>query len=349
MTRFDVCIIGGGPVGLATAIQASLQGLHVCVFESKQGVIDKACGEGLMPSAIVHLEAMGVQPKYSHEFLGIRYIDGSTSAEGRFSQGPGRGVRRLALHQALLDRANQLDITFMEQRASRIEEHSDYVQVEGTRAQYVVAADGLHSPIRKKLELQLPPKRRARLGLRRHYKITPWSNFVEVYWSPHAEAYVTPVAEDQVGVAILLYKDQGPSGTDKYDQLLSLFPELQEKLHSSDHSSHIRGAGPFEQRVSCGVKGRIFLVGDAAGYLDPLTGEGIRLGLDGAQAIVKCILENKPQQYIVAHKKILRKYWLMTDGLLRLRQIPFFRRLMVPILQRIPKLFNVIISTLAAD
>ena len=350
MTVYDACIIGGGPAGLATAIQSKLKGLNVCVFEPKLGVIDKACGEGLMPSAVKNLQEMGVYPDYSHDFNGIRYIDqNGQSADGFFSQGPGKGVRRLALHKALLDRVTQLDIPLFNQSVSSYQEHKDYVQVEHVQCKYVIAADGLHSPIRKQLQLQLPPKRRIRLGVRRHYEVQPWSNFVEVYWSEEAEAYVTPVSENQVGVAILFYKDRAPSGADKYEQLLPLFPELQKRLSNSQYSSHIRGAGPFEQRVEKGVKGRFFLVGDAAGYLDPLTGEGIKLGLDGAKAVVECIVENRPQQYIVAHKKILRKYWIMTDGLLRLRQIPLLRKLMIPVLRRIPKLFSVIISTLAAE
>ena len=91
------------------------------------------------------------------------------------------------------------------------------------------------------------------------------------------------------------------------------------------------------------------LVGDAAGYLDPLTGEGIRLGLDGAKAIARCLANNKPQRYVTEHRKILRKYWVMTDGLLRLRQVPLLRKLMVPFLRLFPFAFDQIISTLAED
>jgi flavin-dependent dehydrogenase len=346
---YDACIIGGGPTGLATAIHARLKGLSVCLFEPKSGVIDKACGEGLMPTAVHHLKELGVEPEFSYPFIGIRYIDGHRQAEGRFRQGAGQGVRRLALHQALLKRAQELGVEFRSQSVRTISQEEDHVQVEDVQARYAIAADGLHSPIRRKLELGLPPKRRARLGLRRHYSIAPWSQFVEVYWSPQAEAYVTPVADDQVGVAILFYQDHAPPGEHKYRQLLTLFPELAQRLEGSEKSSHIRGAGPFEQRVSQGAKGRILLVGDAAGYLDPLTGEGIKLGLDGARAIVQRILEDDPKAYVKDCRRILRKYWIMTDGLLKLRQVPLLRRLMIPVLGFVPKLFDMVISALAAD
>ena len=56
----DVAIVGGGPAGLSAAILAKQSGLDVVVFEAQSGTIDKACGEGLMPPALVSLEQMGV-------------------------------------------------------------------------------------------------------------------------------------------------------------------------------------------------------------------------------------------------------------------------------------------------
>ena len=94
----DVLIVGGGPTGLGAAILAAEAGLHATILEPRPGPIDKACGEGLMPAAAAMLARMGASPAASHPFLGIRYIDGESTAEGRFPQGPGLGVRRTALH-----------------------------------------------------------------------------------------------------------------------------------------------------------------------------------------------------------------------------------------------------------
>jgi flavin-dependent dehydrogenase len=178
----------------------------------------------------------------------------------------------------------------------------------------------------------------------------PWSDFVEVYWSEHAEAYVTPVSEDLVGVAILYYRDRlpRPKNQSRFESLLKLFPELEAQVREKSVASSPRGAGPFERRASKHVVHRCMLIGDAAGYLDPLTGEGIRLGLDAGEAAIQCILKDQPHKYEQAWRKVSRRYWVMTDGLLRIRQVPLLRRLMIPVLKRIPWLFDRIITLLAA-
>src|SRR5687767_3628632 len=96
----DVAIVGGGPVGLAAAIEARLAGLSVTVLEQRAGTIDKACGEGLMPGAIPLLQRLGIDPP-GVDLRGVRYRSGSRTVEHRFAGRPGRGVRRTELHRQL--------------------------------------------------------------------------------------------------------------------------------------------------------------------------------------------------------------------------------------------------------
>src|SRR5262245_45229395 len=70
------------------------------------------------------------------------------------------------------------------------------VEAAGVRARWLLAADGLHSPVRHQLGLSRPARSAHRWGLRRHYAVKPWSDLVEVHWAEDAEAYVTPVARD---------------------------------------------------------------------------------------------------------------------------------------------------------
>src|SRR5436305_8231463 len=110
--RADVAVIGGGPAGLATAIGARLAGLSAIVLDRRQPPVEKACGEGLMPDAAACLAELGVRLPLgeSHPIRGIRYVDGEVVADGTFPGAPGLGVRRLALHRALVARAAEVGV-----------------------------------------------------------------------------------------------------------------------------------------------------------------------------------------------------------------------------------------------
>ena len=341
----DVVIAGGGPSGLAAAIMARQAGLDVTVYEPRPFPVDKACGEGLMRPAIETLESMGIDELPGIEFAGIRYVDGDQAAEGRFRYGPGRGVRRTVLQRALRERAEALGVTLVPRALNDWKQADDHVEFEGSRARYLIAADGLNSPIRRKLKLDAPPKGPARLGLRRHFSIAPWSEFVEVYWSEFAEAYVTPVGPNEVGVALLFRQDAEPPGDGSpWERWLAAFPALAARLGQSEEN--VRGAGPFERRVHSVVSGRVLLIGDAAGYLDPITGEGIRLGLDTARSAVRAICADTPQDHIRQCRQVTWRYWTLTSGLLFLRRRAWLRRRMVPTLRRWPALFGRILEML---
>lgn len=343
----DLIIAGGGPAGLATALYAARAGLVATVVEPREGTIDKACGEGLMPAAVRQLRELGVEPAH-RAFTGIRYHQFGQQADGLFRGEPGWGVRRLALHDALRAAVDAAGVERITGRVSTVEQDDEGVRAAGLEARYLVAADGLHSHVRRTLDLGLPTRRRTRLGLRRHYRQAPWSDRVEVFWSPHSEAYITPVGPDCVGVAVLYDGDPSPEGRGaeaKLDTLLADHPALRERLTGTPCSS-ARGAGPFEQHVRSRVAGRVLLVGDAAGYLDPITGEGIRMGLATAELAIAALQRDQPQAYEAAWRRETRAYYALTGGLLWLRDRPLLRRWMVPALRYTPGLFSRIVGVL---
>ncbi|MBX6168321.1 MAG: FAD-dependent monooxygenase, partial [Thermobispora bispora] len=275
----DVLVAGGGPAGLATAIHAALAGMETVVVEPRPGPIDKACGEGLMPTGAAALADLGVAAPEGRPFRGIRYVDGRHRVQAEFRDGPGLGVRRTALHAALARRARDLGVRVVSGRVAEIRTVGEAVRARLTagpepggpvsagpgfdgpvpggrrpdgpelRARWLVAADGLHSPIRARLGLGLPSGGPRRYGLRRHYRVAPWTDFVEVHWAPGGEAYVTPVADDLVGVAVL------SSERRPYDEHLARFPGLLARLDGPPVTP-VRGAGPLRQRVRRRVAGR---------------------------------------------------------------------------------------------
>ncbi|MCK1795199.1 FAD-dependent monooxygenase [Streptomyces sp. XM4193] len=367
---FDVLIAGGGPAGLAAALFAERAGLRAAVVEPRVGPVDKACGEGVMPSGVAALRALGVQPA-GRELHGIRYLDGRHRAEARFrtpaaaaappggartaasgcpspalaaapATAAGLGVRRTELHSALAERVTAAGVERLTGRVEDVRQYPGHVAAAGRTARWLIAADGLHSPLRRRLGLDLPPRAAARYGLRRHFRTQPWTDFVEVHWSPYGEAYVTPVGSDLVGVAVLSHHRRS------YSEHLAAFPELTAKLaeHGAEPATAVRGAGPLRQRVRTPRAGRVLLVGDAAGYVDALTGEGVALALATAETAVRCLAEGRPEAYPARWAAVTRRHRLLTGALVRTTRHPRAARLVVPAARRLPALFTAVVRAL---
>ncbi|MBF9072711.1 NAD(P)/FAD-dependent oxidoreductase [Streptacidiphilus fuscans] len=335
----DLLVVGGGPAGLATAIHAAQAGLDVAVVEPRATPIDKACGEGLMPHGAQALAALGVQVT-GHPLLGIRYLDQRQQAEARFRGTPGLGVRRTVLHAALAHRARQLGVPVLPERVDQVRQDGHHVYAAGLQARYLAAADGLHSPIRRQLGLGRADPGPPRHGLRCHFTTPPWSDCVEVHWSARAEAYVTPLSAQLVGVAVLT----GERGS--FHNHLTRFPALRERL-PADAAGPVRGAGPMRQRVSARVAGRVLLVGDAAGYVDALTGEGLSLALTQAAALVHCVRQDRPDAYERAWRRATRRHRLLTQALLWARHRPALAAHIVPTAVRLPRVFSGLVNQLS--
>lgn len=339
----DLLVAGGGPVGLLTALYAVRAGLDVVVHESRSGVVDKACGEGLMPGAVVRLAELGVHPE-GWPLSGVRYLDASGHvAEAPFRHGPGLGVRRTQLHAALLDRVAEAGVEVRRAMVRDVVQRDGHLLVDGTPTRYLVAADGLHSSIRRRIGLERTPGRRPgqrRHGLRRHFGVAPWTSFVEVHWSQGAEAYVTPVGPDEVGIAVLSTRRV------PFEQHLAHFPALLARVEGSVAGA-VRGAGPLLQEVRGRVRGRVLLVGDAAGYVDALTGEGIALGAGQAEAAVRAVAADDPAAYELSARRLGRRHEILTRGLVLGTRSGLARRLVVPAAQRLPAVFGAAVDQLA--
>ena len=335
----DLLVAGGGPVGLATALYAARAGLDVGVREPRSGRIDKACGEGLMPAAVAALRDLDV-PLVGHPILGIRYLDPRWSAETPFRHGGGLGVRRTVLHDGLRERVSDSGIVTDHRAVREVVDRGDHLLVDGEPTRYLIAADGLHSPVRRLLGLAGTPSRQRRYGLRCHVEVEPWTGFVEVHWASVGEAYVTPVAADQVGVAVCT-TERRPLA-----ELLAAFPLLAERLRGRMHTK-ARGAGPLRQRSRRRVAGRVLLVGDAAGYVDAITGEGIALGLAQARAAVTAVTDDQPQRYEREWRRISRSHDLMTKGLVLATSFAPVRREIVHLAARLPAVLGAAVDQLA--
>jgi flavin-dependent dehydrogenase len=342
----DLLVIGGGPAGLATAIEARVAGFETLLIDRRRPPIDAACGEGLMPIGAERLRRLGVEiPDCDRAVIrGIRYLDGEVTAGARFTNGVGLGIRRPILHDALRRRAMDVGVQLRWGVSARRLGSNGVESDDGLlEARWLVAADGRLSNIRKLAGLEGRTPKRRRFGVRRHYAVPPWSEFVEVYWADSAEAYVTPIGPGAVGIALL--SSESPID---FDRFLNRFPSLRSRLEGVVPISRDRGGGPFGQRPAAVVRDRLALVGDASGSLDPITGEGLSIAFAQAEALIRSLENGCIEDYAAAHRRIRRWPKLMTGLLLAIERHPKLRRRTISVLASNPYLFSHMVDVAAS-
>jgi flavin-dependent dehydrogenase len=313
-----------------------------------QPPIDKACGEGLLPDAVRSLADLGVNLNRdlrrveNHLLRGIRFHNGqaTTSAQASFPTSPGRGIRRTVLHQLLLDRALALGVRFHWQNSVQSIEptptgHLVRTNRQTLRARYLIGADGHHSRIAAWAGLTAATVHSRRIGLRQHYAIPPWTNFVEVYWSNHGQAYVTPTSSNEVCVAFISNK-KIPSA----DQALAHFPTLQRHLAAATPSSSPRGSITQGRSLRRVTANNIALLGDASGSVDAVTGEGLALCFRQASALARALNADDLASYQHAQSRIQLAPTLMSRGLLQMDRSPRLRARVLNTFERYPILFQ---------
>jgi flavin-dependent dehydrogenase len=332
-------VVGGGPAGLCAAIRGASEGLQVTLIDRRTPPIDKACGEGLMPDGLERLRGLGVTllPGDGQAFRGIRYVGNGRVAEGRFSGGPGMGIRRTVLHERMSQRAEELGVELRWGVTARgFTEDGVETDTGRLRADWYIGADGLHSPMRRWAGLDAAPGPDRRFGLRTHFAIAPWTDRVEVHWADDSEAYVTPVGPRGVGVALLWRGAEGGGWTER----LARFPALVERLGEAPELSVNRGAGPLDQRVRGVIRGGLALIGDAGGYVDAITGEGLALAFHEGFAVIDAIRHGDLGRFVAARRKIRRLPEGMTRSLLAVERRPRLRDRLLRTLAGDPDLFS---------
>ena len=347
-----VLIVGAGPAGLACAIASARQGLQVELIDAMRPPIDKACGEGLMPDSLQSLAALGFDLDHdfsrieTHPLRGIRFIGNSkchthsTSADAAFHNGCGRGIRRTLLHQLLLNRAIRLGVRFHWDNSVRnivpgMESTLVLTNSQSFRARYLIGADGPQSKVAAAAGLTEASVHSRRIGLRQHYAISPWTDFVEVYWSEYGQAYVTPISSAEVCVAFI-----ARSKISSPDEALTHYPALQRRLAQAQASDKPRGSITLGRRLSRVTSGNVALIGDASGSVDAVTGEGLALCFRQATALSLALKNNDLAAYQQAHRRIHRLPTLMSRSLLLLDRFPRLRARVLDGFEHHPKHFD---------
>jgi len=338
----EVLIVGGGPAGLIAAIAARRKGFRVVVADPCPPPHDKACGEGLMPSALAVAHRLGIELPVNagFPFQGIRFIGPHASVEANFPDGPAIAIRRTALHSLLAEQAAQCGVE-LSWGGAAIGSDGDSVDirihgkhVRRIHARWIVGADGARSSIRRWSGLDRFRVDKTRFGFRRHYAIQPWSSHVDIHWGDGCQLYITPVSRQEIGVA-LLTRDPHM----RLKDALPRFPDLARRLASVPATSDELGACTSARRLKRVTMGRVALVGDASGSVDAITGDGITLAFQQAEALAGALQADDLNLYEAEHRRIAFRPAYMGEILLMLDRFPRLRARALRALASRPALF----------
>jgi flavin-dependent dehydrogenase len=323
----DVFVVGGGPAGLAAAIAARQRGFDVLVTDCSAPPIDKACGEGIMPDGLAAARALGLELEGAgYPFWGIRFSGGGRVAAADFPEGAGMGLRRTVLHEMMLGRAAALGVRF----AWR----TPVTSLSEIRARWIVGADGGQSAVRRWANLEACRRDSRRFGFRRHYRIAPWSEYMQIWWGETCQLYITPTAANEVCM-VAISRDPHL----RLDDALRQFPEVARRLEAADSVSAERGAVTATRTLKAVVRGNVALVGDASGSVDAITGEGLCLLFQQSVALARAMESGDLAAYQAEHRRIGRRPRLMADMMLLLDGRRRLRTRALEVLSADPRLF----------
>lgn len=338
----DVLIAGGGPAGLAAAIALRRRGADVLVADALRPPIEKPCGEGLLPDSRRELERLGVELDARHgaEFQGILFSQDDAHCAADFPRGVGIGVRRPILHRLLLERAAALGVR-MVWGAPVTAQQREAILVGGESCayQWLVGADGLASRVRQWAGLEPAEVRSRRFGFRAHFRVAPWSRYVEIHWGAQGQAYVTPVSPQEVCVAAVTRQ----SGVRLAD-ILTGIPFLQQKLGSASRSTPERGALTLTRRLRRVTRANVALIGDASGSADAITGEGLAMGFRQARLLADSLAAGNLDEYEARHRATLALPQRMAAMMLLLDRFGGLRVRALPVLAARPELFRKLLA-----
>ena len=319
----DVLVVGAGPAGSSTAWHLAREGAHVVLLDRATFPREKPCAEYLSPEASRILSAMGALD--ACEAAGAAHLAGmvirapnGARIRGEFAAAHGfrafrdRGLalRRPVLDSILLDRARAAgaEVREGEQVISVLRDSRGALsgvrvrgaegEVRDIRARLVIGADGLRSTIARRMGVArhaLGPRRLAFIG---HFRnVEGMTDFGEMHVEREGYAGFADVGHGLTNVAVVVPRASvrgsvaGNPGA-FLERWIAARPHLAPRMAGAVRATTVRVTGPFAVHASRAWGRGAALVGDAADFFDPFTGEGIYAALRGGELLAPYALES---------------------------------------------------------
>ncbi len=326
----DVLVVGGGPAGAMAALRLARAGVRVTVLDRATFPRDTMCGDSVNPGAMALLGRHGLAAAVRARALPVHGMlltgPGGAAVEARYPAGlAGGSIRRLDLDAMLLDAASRAGAR-VEQgarvSAPIVSGHGGAVRVAGVRtatrggsaertARLVIAADGRRSTLAFALSLARHPRRPRRWAIGAYFEGVSGPSDVGQMHVRHGHYIgVAPVPGGLTNVCLVVPEPRarqiGPAAGQALDALVRGDPLLRPRFAHARRATPVRTMVPLAVDVAQRDVEGLLLAGDAAGFVDPMTGDGLRLALHGGELAADAALELLAGRHGV-HRRLARR------------------------------------------
>jgi flavin-dependent dehydrogenase len=321
MTAAEVVVVGGGPAGASCALELARHGIPVTVVERTQFPRTKVCGEYLNAGAVAALDELRLGDlvrSLARPLRGLRLVPPDVEAlELRFPA-PALALERRTLDALILDaaaaaganvvRARVDDVTFGHGRACGVSVRDGGSERE-ISGRFVVGADGIGSIVARKLGLVRAARGRRRFAVGGHYRgFGDLGACVEMYVGGGAYFALNPLGDDLTNVMVVVGDRQLAAWSSDVDHGVrgkaAQLARGQRSFEGAERIGPRLSIGPLDFSVHGVARAGALLAGDASGFLNPFTGQGVALalrgGIDAARTIRQAIESPADEHVLLA-------------------------------------------------